>query len=100
MLRHAAALSIAIPVLCACSSMMPSDGGPSISGDGTCHADRVAWAVGKAGDQATMARVWKESGSGLLRPIGPGQAVTRDYRADRINVYLDAGNIITRVNCG
>ena len=38
--------------------------------------------------------------SGLIRPIAPGSTVTRDFRPDRINVHLDAGNVITKVACG
>ncbi|MCL1634524.1 I78 family peptidase inhibitor [Luteimonas sp. SX5] len=100
MMRFAAISSLLAVALTSCSSVMPADGGPQVAGDGSCHADRVAWAVGKPGDEDTIKRVWKESGAGLLRPIGPGEAVTRDFRADRINVYLDANNIVTQLNCG
>ena len=96
-------LCVAVCMLAACASsapMQPASGGPQVSGDGTCHADRVAWAVGKQGDEPTMKAVWKQSGSGLIRPIAPNQAVTRDFRPDRINVHLDAGNAITKVDCG
>ena len=65
-----------------------------------CHAERVAWAVGKPADEQVMKRVWQESGSGLIRPIAPGQAVTRDLRKDRLNVHIDGANLITRVDCG
>lgn len=96
-------LCVAVSMLAGCASsapMQPASAGPQVSGDGTCHADRVAWAVGKSADEPTMKAVWKQSGSGLIRPIAPGQAVTRDFRPDRINVYLDAGNVITKVGCG
>ncbi len=100
MMRFAAISSFVAVALTSCSSVMPADGGPQISGDGSCHADRVAWAVGKPGDEDTIKRVWKESGAGLFRPVSPDRTMTRDYRPDRINVYLDANNIITQVNCG
>ena len=67
---------------------------------GACHAEAVAWAVGQPADEAVMARVWRESGAGLIRPIAPGQAVTRDFRADRVNVHIDRDNRITAVSCG
>ena len=98
-----ASVCVAVATLAACASsapLQPASGGPAVTGDGTCHADRVAWAVGKNADEATMKAVWKQSGSGLIRPIAPGQAVTRDFRPDRINVHLDAGNVITKVVCG
>ncbi|HYG04887.1 MAG TPA: I78 family peptidase inhibitor [Stenotrophomonas sp.] len=81
-------------------SLQPPSPGPQISSDGQCHADRVAWAVGQPATQEVMARVWKESGAGLIRPLAPGQAATHDYKPDRINVLIDKSNIITQVNCG
>ena len=101
-----ARLAIPLLVLClatACApppSLQPASGGPTIKGDGVCHAERVAWAVGKPADEEVMKRVWQQSGSGLIRPIAPGQAVTRDLRKDRLNVHIDAANLITNVTCG
>lgn len=69
-------------------------------GSGKCNAEPVQWAVGQDGNQANMGRVWRESGAGLIRPIGPNQAVTMDYRQDRVNVHLDKDNKITQVTCG
>ena len=96
---------LALPclLLTACAppqSLQPASGGPAIAGDGNCRADDVAWAVGKTADQETMARVWRESGAGLVRPIAPGQAVTRDFRPDRVNIHIDDDNVITGVDCG
>lgn len=34
------------------------------------------------------------------RIIGPGMAVTLDYRTDRLNVSHDARGIIRRISCG
>ncbi|MET0582973.1 MAG: I78 family peptidase inhibitor [Pseudoxanthomonas sp.] len=90
-------------VLAACApaaSLQPADAGPTIKGDGRCDAAAVAWAVGQKGDETVMNKVWKESGAGLLRPIAPDRAVTKDFREDRINVYLDANNTILRLSCG
>lgn len=98
-----AILCVAVSALAACASsapLQPASAGPQVTGDGTCHADRVAWAVGKKGDEQTMKGIWKQSGAGLIRPIAPGSTVTRDFRQDRVNVHLDAGNVITRVDCG
>lgn len=81
-------------------ALQPSSPGPQIGGDGSCRADQVAWAIGQPGNEQVIARVWKESGAGLIRPIGPGQAVTHDLRPDRINIHLDAKNVIVAVDCG
>jgi hypothetical protein len=34
------------------------------------------------------------------RVIEPGTKVTRDYRADRLNIEIDAAGVIVRVACG
>lgn len=73
---------------------------PAHPGSGQCNADAVQWAVGQPNNQANFDRVWKESGAGLVRPIAPNQAVTMDYRADRVNLHLDEKNLITRISCG
>jgi hypothetical protein len=96
--------NLSMPCLClmlaACASLQPESGGPTIAGDGTCHAEPVQAFVGKPATQDVMREVWRGSGSGLIRPIAPGQAVTRDYRRDRVNVHVDADNAITGIDCG
>jgi hypothetical protein len=98
----AAVFSIAVLSLSACASSPAAQDAASAttSGSGVCQADKVQWAVGQEANQANMGRVWRESGAGLIRPIGPNQAVTRDYREDRVNVELDDKNQITKVSCG
>ena len=34
------------------------------------------------------------------RVIGPGDAVTMDYRTDRLNIETDAAGRVTKVRCG
>lgn len=103
MKRTGFALGLVAFGLAACAPtkpLQPDSPGPQITGDGACHADKVAWAVGQPANQEVMGRVWRESGAGLIRPIAPDQAVTRDYKPDRINVNVDHNNVITSVNCG
>lgn len=74
--------------------------GPEITGSGQCHAEGLDWAIGKNADEATMRSVFKQSGAGLIVPIGPGSTVaTRDRRPDRLRVFLDKNNIITAIRC-
>lgn len=39
-------------------------------------------------------------GAETVRVIGPGMAVTMDYREERLNVEHDARRIMTRIYCG
>lgn len=95
------ALAFASFSLSSCAPAPTAAEPPSQPGvSGTCQADSVQWAIGHHADQATLARIRRESGAGLVRPIAPGQAVTEDYRIDRINVELDDANVIIRISCG
>lgn len=100
LIRIGACLCSVLIVACASTAADTTTAGSSATKSGTCHADRVQWAVGQAATQEVTGRVWRESGSGLIRPIAPNQAVAANQRDDRINVYIDAGNIITRITCG
>jgi hypothetical protein len=99
--RRSACLALAT-VLAGCAGMQPDPGRPgeAAAQSGACHADPVQWAIGREASQETMARVWRESHAGLIRPIAPGQAVTKEFRVDRVNVELDRDNRIVRVYCG
>lgn len=99
--RLYAGLVLAV-LLGGCAGLQPDAGRPgeAAAQSGACRADPVQWAIGQDASQDTMARVWRESHAGLIRPIAPGQAITREYRADRVNVELDRDNRIVRVYCG
>ena len=64
-----------------------------------CSVSRAESFVGKPGDAiAEDARI--AAGAQTVRVIRPGQAVTMDYRADRLNLELDDSGILVRVRCG
>lgn len=87
----------AVLALAACASAPPPD---TASGGGTCNAEPAQSLVGKPASDANVQAAFKASGARTMRSIKPGQAVTMDYREDRVNVYLDAGGNIERINCG
>lgn len=65
-----------------------------------CDAANAQWAVGQAASQATVDKAVSDSGSSSARVIKPGQAVTMDFREDRLNIEVDAKNVVTAVRCG
>lgn len=67
---------------------------------GKCDAQPAQALVGTryAGIYGTRAKT--VTGAVTLRIIRPGQAVTMDYREDRLNIELDAKNIIVALRCG
>ena len=63
-------------------------------GAGTCPADAYQGLVG-----APLAAVTLPADLDS-RIVGPGIAVTMDYRSDRMNIEIDGAGRITRVYCG
>lgn len=65
-----------------------------------CDATNAQWAVGQAASRATVDKAVTDSGSSTSRVIKPGQAVTMDFREDRLNIEVDDKNVVTAVRCG
>lgn len=89
--------------LAACTSSPSSDAAaalPTADAPKQCDAAAAQWAVGKAADQALVDKAVADSHSSNARVIKPGQAVTMDFREDRLNIEVDAANNVTAVRCG
>lgn len=82
-------------MLSAC--MTPPATPPSAS---ACNAGAVQSFVGRAATDDVVNAARSTAGAKLLRVIKPGQAVTMDFRAERLNLYLDNAGAIERVSCG
>ena len=65
-----------------------------------CKAEGADQFIGQAGTSETGAAILRATNSATLRWAPPGTMMTMDFRADRVTVTLDAGNKITRINCG
>ncbi len=73
---------------------------PSMSQDDACGADTLQDYIGQHADEATVAQLETDSDADRVRVIRPDQAVTMDYRADRLNVKLDDQDTIDELTCG
>lgn len=84
-------LALVVTAVSACQSARPTGKGLE---DGACGADTMADLIGQP------VTAYDASGhSGPVRIIRPGDAVTMDYRADRLNVMLDDQDVITGLAC-
>lgn len=94
----AAALLVA-----ACAQQQPP-GRPALnpppSSGGACDAAPAQFAVGQAQTAPLVEEVRQRSGAYIARVLRPGQAVTLEFNAERVNVVVDAGNKVTAVRCG
>ncbi|TVP70910.1 MAG: hypothetical protein EA339_11670 [Rhodobacteraceae bacterium] len=87
------ALFAGLFVLAACQPM--PDDKDTMTDPTSCIAPRLQGSVGQR--IATLDPVQLPDPK---RIIGPGTAVTMDYRPERLNVQHDAAGIIIRIFCG
>lgn len=79
------------------SVLPPASALPAVpaGADDTCAAAPYAGLIGQEATALERVEIMRE-----IRIIRPGMAVTRDYRAGRINFDIDVTNRITRIFCG
>ncbi len=66
-----------------------------------CQAEAARAALlGQPADPAAVERARRDAGGDVVRVLKPGQAITKEYRDGRVNVYVDEANAIIDVTCG
>ncbi|MEP7315971.1 MAG: I78 family peptidase inhibitor [Sphingomicrobium sp.] len=94
-----AAIPLATLSVAACSTT--ADAVPVNANVGVmCTADQVGEFSGQQATQDVAERIQKATGARTFRWLPKGMMVTMEYRADRVNVVLDATNKIESVRCG
>lgn len=93
-------LSVILPALLlgACVSVGADES--AVMGEGECRNEPLAQFTGQQATQQLGADILRASGAKLLQWINPGQAVTMDFRSDRVRVSLDATGRIEAARCG
>jgi hypothetical protein len=56
--------------------------------------------IGKTATADVMEAARKAAGAEIARTLKPGQVVTMEYRDGRLNLLVDAANVITAARCG
>lgn len=93
--------AVALIALSACTSAAPPMSDPMPAESMACNADAAKPdAMGKKADAATVERARTQAGAKSARVLKPGQMVTMEYMAGRLNIDVDAANTITNVRCG
>ena len=94
-------LAALLPLTMACAALPAEDEAEPAGGPGNrCDASPLGNLVGRDATRALGAEALRRSGARALRWIRPGDAVTMDYREDRLNIHLDARNRVERFACG
>ena len=101
-MRNAMSFSLASAAVIGLAACATPPAPPSMPAPGALHcvAEAGAWAVGKPIDDALVAQVIADTHSRTARVVRPGQAVTMDFRGDRVNLMLDMQDRVDKVTCG
>lgn len=103
MLRNGLCGALLTALLAGCSTGPVPDEAPlppTTSQHATCGADALLDYLGRQATEGTLARLKAQSDAERVRVVGPNQAVTMDYRAQRLNVKLDERRRIVALTCG
>lgn len=77
----------------------PRSAGPGPAG-GRCSAGPAQSVVGKTGTARTVEEARVLAGARMARVLRPGQAMTTEFNAERLNLDTDASGKITAARCG
>ena len=65
-----------------------------------CNAQGAQFAIGKTPGASVVEEARQRSGSYMARVLRPGQMVTMEFNAQRLNLDVDAAGVIRKVRCG
>ena len=73
---------------------------PAADDDDACNAEPARRYIGQEATPDVVEQARVASGARMARTLKPGQMVTMEYSAGRLNLDVDSRNIITNVRCG
>lgn len=92
---------LALAALAACAQQQaPRQPAPPPPSGSACNAAPAQFAVGLAGTAELGERAMRAAGAQRYRLLRPGQVVTLEFDAGRLNLDLDAGGKVIHVRCG
>ncbi|HTU11017.1 MAG TPA: I78 family peptidase inhibitor [Allosphingosinicella sp.] len=85
----------------ACSTQTPPPATtPPPPEGGACDAAPAQGLIGRPASPELAREAQRLTGAGTWRWLRPGQIVTMEFRADRLNLHLDAQDRVERIACG
>lgn len=95
------AAPVLLTLATACQSESPAETPPPPKppAEDTCGTAKVSRFLGQEATAAIEAEISADT-AGPTRTIRPGDAVTMDFRPDRLNIELDESGKIKRLRCG
>jgi hypothetical protein len=89
---------IAALALTACTP--PPQSTPPPPGAGACDAAPAQGLIGRQSSPELAREAQRLTGARVWRWLRPGQIVTMEFRADRLNIRLDSGDKVEGITCG
>ena len=86
------------PSTTAPSTTAPSPAAPAPIAE--CNAQPAQFAVGQNSTAAVMESARVRSGAHMARILRPGQMITKEFNAQRLNLEVDGSGRIVAVRCG
>jgi hypothetical protein len=87
-----------------CASLPPPHGDPVPPQppvhEGECNAAPAQGLVGQTVSAVLNEHAMHLSGARVTRTLRPGQIVTMEYRADRLNIRIDTQGKVLAITCG
>lgn len=103
-MRPAEASPILMPVIVlllsmgACATILPEEPPMPVA---QCNAEGAKpGAMGKVASADVVERARKDAGARMARVLKPGQMVTMEYAEGRLNIDVDARNVVINLRCG
>ncbi|MDQ3038730.1 MAG: I78 family peptidase inhibitor [Pseudomonadota bacterium] len=93
-----AILTLAACTLSACTTPTPTP--TPTPPTASCNAEGAQVYVGKVATPAVIDAARRAAGAEQARTLKPGQMVTMEFIEGRLNVHVDAANVILRAVCG
>lgn len=90
-------LVAAVILLCAGCTPPPQSTPPPAR---ECDAAAAAGLVGAQGSPRLAREAQRMSRAAMVRVLRPGQMVTMEYRADRLNIRVDGQGKVLAITCG
>ena len=90
-------LALSLP---GCAGTPMRTGGPLPPQVQACNADVVQDQIGQVATAERIEAIRVRSGSKIVRVLRPGQMITMEFSGDRVDVRVDAQDVILSVGCG
>lgn len=94
--------AVAAVLLSGCAGVnQPGSGTPAVPPTrASCDAQAAQFALGKSFGPQLERELRAKSGASVVRWLSPGQVMTMEFRAERLNLTLDGRGQIVKATCG